>query len=71
MGVSLVEEEEVVMSSSQQPAKPLKVSGSQVAVATKPAPASSAASHISQAVRTQITGIIFCTVAIITVFFSD
>lgn len=49
MGVSLVEEEEVVMSSSQQPAKPLKGGGNQVAVATKPAPVSSAASHISQA----------------------
>lgn len=65
MGVSLVEEEEVVMSSSQQPAKPLKGGGSQVAVATKPAPVSSAASHISQAVRTQKTGIIFFTAGII------
>lgn len=68
-GVSQVEEEEVVMSSSQQPAKPFKVGGSQVAVATKPAPVSSAGSHISQAVRTQTSGMIFFTVAIVTVCF--
>lgn len=68
--VSLAEEAEVVMSSSQQPAKTFKVGGSQVTVVTKPAPVSSA-THISQAVRTQITELIFFTFTIITGFFSD
>lgn len=61
----MVQGEEVVMSSSQPPAKPLKAGGSQVAVATKPAPVSTAATHINQAVRTQITEIISFTFAII------
>lgn len=59
MGVSLVVEDDAVMPSTQQPAKPLKVGGSQVAMATKPAAVPPSASHISQLVRTQLTRIIF------------